>query len=276
MKNIFKNIFFTAIITFALSKIVYAETLHEVHLLDTAQSDCILIKQGNKNYLIDTGALNTGEKVISYLNDKGVKDIEFIIITHYHDDHFGGLLDIIKSKNVKNVLMPLHENENKYSLYEALSENNINVNFIGKGWYYSKDNMTIKAILPEKVDKLIENNNSVVLQADIDGVSYVFMGDAEKEEEKDIKNLELDKCKVLKIGHHGLDTSTSELLLKKLKPEIAIISCDGKESPEEPVLKRIKKQGSKIYRTDEQGDIVIKAEKKDNSLIEVDVKTMIK
>lgn len=244
----------------------------EVHILDTGQSDCILIK-GTENILVDTGAIGLGNYIIDYLRRNNVEKIDYIIITHYHDDHYGNLMDICNNMKVKKVLLPMHKNENKNIFYEELLNKDINAQFIKKNWELNNEDVKLKAVLPIKVDEKIENNNSIVLQGTIEGINYMFMADAEKEEERELKKIEFKQCDILKIGHHGLNTSTSSYLLKLLKPKIALITCDGKESPDKNVIKNLERLNCKIYRTDKQGAIVIKG--RDYKNIEIETENML-
>lgn len=236
-----------------------AEVSNEVHFLDTGQSDCILIKGVDKNYLIDTGASEAAEKSINYLNSIGVKSIEDIIITHYHDDHYGGLKKILLSINVNRVILPKHSNELKKQILDGLKGLNVKIDYIDKDYKIKASDIEIKALLPEKEDKKIENNNSIILEGSISGLKYIFMGDAEDRREKElIKFKDISRYDVIKIGHHGLDTSTSDAFIGKVKPRVAVITCNGGESPSKEILSRIEKQGTVIFRTDKQGDIMIK------------------
>lgn len=265
---------FSIIFLFSISTNILAKDTQssEVHILDTGQSDCILIK-GSENILIDTGAVGLGSHIINYLKQNNVKNIDYIIITHYHDDHYGSLIDICDRIEVKNVLLPMHKNKNRDILYKELFNKNTKVKFIYRNWELSNEEIKLKAILPIRVDEKIENNNSIVLQGTIEGINYMFMGDAEKEEERTLKEAEIKPCDILKIGHHGLNTSTSRYLLKLLKPKIALITCDGKESPDNSVIKNLERLNCKIYRTDKQGAIIIKG--RDYKNIEIKTENML-
>nr|WP_206154877.1 MBL fold metallo-hydrolase [Clostridium muellerianum] len=247
------------IVILATGNVFAKQNKYEVHFLDTGQSDCILIKTDTKNYLIDTGASYYSDKVLKYLDLNGVNKIDTVILTHYHDDHYGGLTKIADSIKVDKVLLPMHNDKMKYDMYKQLSKRGIDVKYIANNYVLKEEKMNLKALTPFKEDKRLENNNSIILQGEIDGVNYLFAGDCEKaEEEYMIKNNRINCCDVLKVPHHGLNTSSTEDFLRITLPKVAIVTSNGVESPENKVLDRIGKMGTLIIRTDLQGDVVIK------------------
>lgn len=256
-KKVVTFVFF--IIIFISSAAFAGHNRYEVHFIDTGQSDCILIKSLNKNYLIDTGAAYYTNKILEYLNVNGINNIEAIILTHYHDDHYGGLLKIVQNKKVNKVYIPTHYNEVRYDFYKTLIENNISVKYINKGWKLKQGKINLEAIGPIKEDKIIENNNSIVLQGKIDGIKYLFAADCEKQEEKDmINSIELKQCDVLKIPHHSLNTSSTDGFLDRVKPKIAVVTCNGVETPDYKVIRRISRKCPMIFRTDINGNVIVK------------------
>lgn len=259
-KKVVTFIFFIIIVS--MSSTVFADYgRYEVHFIDTGQSDCILIKALNKNYLIDTGASYYTNKILEYLNSNEINNIEGIILTHYHDDHYGGLLKIVDSKKVGTVFIPTHYNEMRYYLFSTLTEKGVNVKYINKGWQLKYGKVNLEAIGPIKEDKKIENNNSIVLQGKIDGIKYLFSADCEKQEEKDMINSdELKECDILKIPHHSLDTSSTEEFLEAVKPKIAIVTCNGVETPDDKIIKRISEKVKVLFRTDIHGNVIINNE----------------
>lgn len=255
-----KAIIFVLLIIICISGSVSAKhDRYEVHFLDTGQSDCILIRSSNKDYLIDTGAAYYSDKILQYLSLNGINKIDTIIITHYHDDHYGGLLKIIENKKVGTVLLPTNYNEVRYDLYKKIVEKGVKVNYINEGWKLKYRKINLKAVGPIKEDKNIENNNSIVLQGEIDGVRYLFASDCEKQEEEDlIEKGELEECDVLKVPHHSLNTSSSENFIKVLKPKVAVVTCDGIGTPDLKIIRRISEKGIRVLRTDIKGHIVVK------------------
>jgi len=233
------------------------DEIYEVHFIDTKQSDCILIKAGDKNYIIDTGNVKMANKVVDYLNKEKISKIDSIILTHYHDDHYGGLKAILSSKEVGSVLLPDYSSKDKNYVKEIVKNKKVKLKSLNATSEITYKDMKLKVIYPKKFNKDIENNNSIILAGEIDGIKYGFLGDCEKEEEeyflsfKDIYN-----CDIVKIPHHGLDTSSTKSFIKALNPQIAIVTCDGSESPSRGVIKRLERQNTIIYRTDKYGSIV--------------------
>lgn len=256
-----KKIFsITMVIMFFIASTAFSsEFKNEVHFIDAGQSDCILINSKHDNYLIDTGSEYYADTIIKYLSKNNVNRIEAIIITHFHDDHFGGLIKICEKFQVDKVYLPSHNNEMRYSLYKSLTQRGISVKYINRNFALDSEGIHLKAIGPIKEDKKNENNNSIVLQGEIDGIKYLFPGDCEKEEEIElIRSKLVEKCDVLKVPHHSLNTSSTDEFLEILKPDIAIVTCNGVETPDLKVLSRYTKYGASVFRVDIHGNIVVK------------------
>lgn len=245
-----------AIIIINFFKIYAYELKPEVQFIDVGQGDCILIK-GSKNYLIDTGSVETSEKVVKHLQREGIEEIENIIITHYHDDHFGGLKKILQNVRVKEVIFPYAQQEE--SIIKYIKKMDFKYTLIKENTLIESPKVTLNILVPPNRDKTIENNNSLVILGQIDNLSYLFMADAEKKLEDDIiKNYNIPRVNILKVGHHGLITGTTHRLLNSAKPDFALIFCDGYGSPSYNVIQRLKQHGIKILRTHELGSIKIK------------------
>lgn len=255
---------------------INAEALKaEVHFIDIGQSDCILIK-GEKNYLIDTGLPSTDQKVVDYLNSQGIDRIEDIIITHFHDDHYGGLQKILSTKEVKKVILPRHQPKYREYIFSYLRDKKVEVDYINSDYSIKEKNIYLKVMLPEQEDMNIENNNGTVLYGVIDNLKYAFMADTEKAREKSIlENKQIFNCDIMKVGHHGLDTSTTEELVKAVNPRLAVITCDGDESPSDVVINRFINNKTQVLRTDKLGSVIVKRGNKDKE-VEIVANKMIK
>jgi competence protein ComEC len=252
------------------------ENNYDVHFLDTGQSDCILIKGIERNYLIDTGFAGSYENISAYLNAHGVNKLEKVIITHYHDDHYGGLEKLVQNNFVNKIILPRHQPCYRDVIFSYLKDKNVQVEYLSENFVIKDDNIDLKVLLPQKEDMITENNNGAVLFGTIDNVRYAFMSDVEKEREKElVKKKELLNSEIIKVPHHGLDTSSTEVLIKTINPKIAVVTCDGRESPSAEVVKRYETAQIAIFRTDMHGNIVIKANP-ENKEIEITASKVIK
>lgn len=233
----------------------------EVNFSDVGQSDCILIKSDDKNYMIDSGREEYFDKIINYIQLSRVKNIDVFILTHYHKDHYGGLETLLKNKKIKKILLPDYCSKEKNKVLSIIKKYNAKTKFIKRGWKEKSKKIYLEAIGPlNKYDN--ENDNSIVLYGKIDSLRYIFSGDCEKRAEKDmVNNKVLKKCDVLKVPQHGLNTSTTEEFSRVTNPKIAIINCDGIYTPQNKIINRLKNKGVNIIQTSEYGDIVIKNKK---------------
>lgn len=240
---------------------------NEVHFIDVGQSDCILIKEDNHNYLIDTGAAYYSDYIIKYLKENGVYNIKGIILTHFHDDHYGGLMKICDSIKTEEVCIPNHKDYMGDYFFEALIKKGIKVKYINSQYHLKDGSVNLKAIGPLRYDKKIENNNSLVLQGEIGGIKYLIPGDCEEKEEKDLVSLNLiNKCDVLKVPHHMLNTSGTEGFLNAARPEIMIATCNGVDTPDLDTLAKYSRYGP-ILRSDLNGNIIISKGEKGELII---------
>lgn len=255
-------LFFLLVMGTINSEVFANEKIPEVHFIDVGQSDCILIKSGKKNYLLDTGWGYYSSRVISYLQYNNIYKIDGIILTHYHDDHYGGMDMMLKTMKVNKVYLPKHEAKDKQKVINSINKNKVKIVWIKKGWKLKARGVYLEAIGPINNNLKNENNNSIVLQGKVDNVNYLFAGDCEKAEEKDmITEGLLKKCEVLKVPHHGFNTGTSDEFLDAIKPSVAIITSDGMYSPQDKLLHRLKNRNIDIFTTKDYGNLIIKNKK---------------
>ena len=208
--------------------------------------------------LIDAGNNEDGEMLVNNLKQLNVEKIDYLIGTHPHEDHIGGMDNIINNFEIGTIYMPNVQTNTKTfeDVLDAVSNKNLKIETpkVNDTFLLGEANCKILSVTDDE-DNL--NQSSIVIQLNFKDLSYLFMGDAEKEIEESI---DVGKVNILKVGHHGSDTSSSLDFINKIAPEVSIISV-GKDNsyghPSDDVIKRLENIGSKVYRTDEVGNIFI-------------------
>lgn len=231
----------------------------KVYFLDVGQADSILIENNNEYMLIDAGNNEDGSKLVKYFQSLGITKFKIVVATHAHEDHIGGMDDIIKNFTIESFYMPdvITTTKTFEDVLDALEEKQVAFQTPENDAELSFANSTIKVL---NIDNTTDNLNetSIVLRLKYGTTSFLFMGDAESKTESKILNKEL-KSDVLKVGHHGSNTSTSLSFLEKVSPTYAVISV-GKDNsyhhPNDTIIKRLNNKNIKIYRTDQQGTII--------------------
>ena len=232
----------------------------EVDFIDVGQADSILVSNKNETMLIDAGNNENGNDVVKFIKEKGITKINYLIGTHPHADHIGGLDDVINSDlEIENVYMPKIQTNTKTfeDVLDALKNKNLKVTAPEKGDTFKIGDANCEVMTDSILDKENLNLSSIVIRLEFGENSFLFMGDAETENEKTIN---WPKTNLLKVGHHGSNTSSSQNFLNQVKPEYAIIMA-GKDNsyglPKQKILDRLNKIGAKIFRTDELGTITV-------------------
>ncbi len=235
----------------------------QVFYIDVEQGDSALIKCNNEFMLIDSGEKFESEKVINFLKEQQVETIKYVIATHPHSDHIGGMSEIINEFNVENIIMPKVTNNTQFFEDMILSIKQKNVNVItalaNKEYSLGESKFFILSPNVEKYENL--NNYSVVTKLVYGNASFLFTGDIESMVEKQLleESVDLDAT-VLKVAHHGSDTSSTINFLKSVNPTVSVISVGSGNTyghPNDDILKRITSYSKYVYRTDQNGDIGI-------------------
>lgn len=242
--------------------------------LDVGQADCQLILYKGKAVLIDAGNSNDGEYIVNGLKGLGITKLDYVIGTHVHEDHVGGMSFVIDSFEIGDFYLP-YNTTSTTSYYKKLltaltdKEESINEANVGDKFYIEDLNFEIMSVDNSEPEN--ENISSIVVEMTYGKQKYLFMGDAEDENEEARKWNDVD---VLKVGHHGSNTSTTEEFLNQVLPEISIISVGEGNSynlPKDKILKRLENIESTIYRTDRDGTIQLVSDGKTNEIIKIDV-----
>ena len=239
-----------------------------VHYIDVGQGDSELIQiPGNINILIDGGTKSSSKKVVSYIKSLGIDTLNIVISTHPHEDHIGGLISVINSFKVEDVIDAgiNHTSVTFKNYLKAIKAKNINylTPSPGESFDLATD---VKLIVYGPYNRYISdlNNSSVVVKLVYGSTSFLFEGDAESKEESQLISGGLDlSVTVLKVGHHGSKTSSTLKFLKKVNPKISVISV-GKDNsyghPAKTTIDNLLALGSTVYRTDTTGDIIIESD----------------
>lgn len=252
----------------------------QVHYIDVGQADAILVRvpteSGMKNMLIDAGSPlreSSKDKITTdYLADLGIDTLHYMIITHPHFDHASAAAEVIEAVTIENLILPECEATQAFwiDMFEAMEAKNLEYIPSEVGDTYQIGDASFEILAPLDVSKVKEiNDYSIVIRLDYGETSFLFTGDAEVASEEEILDTfpaSKIKCDVLKVGHHGSNSSTSEAFLAAANPALAIISCgEGNEygHPTQTILDRLANANVDILRTDLEGTIILLSDKKE-------------
>jgi len=258
----FKYFYILVILIFIHTNIKYFSYTNYLTFLDVGQGDSVLLEIKNKTILIDTGGVYSDysvvlNKTIPYLKTRGIKKIDYLILTHGDFDHMGEAINLVNNFNVEKVIFNCGLfNELEQELIKGLEKKKIPYYSCIKELNIDND----KLYFLNNKDYGNENDNSSVIYTKLNNHKFLFMGDAGVEVEKDlIEKYNLQEIDVLKVGHHGSKTSSSRNFIDEIEPKYSIISV-GKNNryghPNDNVLDNL--NNSKIYRTDQEGSIMFK------------------
>ncbi|MGU8269941.1 ComEC/Rec2 family competence protein [Clostridium perfringens] len=235
-----------------------------VTYLNVGQGDSELIQVNGINMLIDAGTNAGANDLVKDLKNRGIKTIDIAIATHPHEDHIGGMDEVLENFDVKSFYAPkvAHTTKTYENMLKAVKNEGLKIKQIKEGTKIDLGKDTeVQVYSPVKSQYEELNNYSPVMKISYGQNSFMFTGDAESLVEKEILNENKDlKADVLKLGHHGSYSSTSEEFLKAVDPSIAIVSCakDNKYGhPHKETMSNLKKAGITVYETFRDGDITI-------------------
>lgn len=271
MKKHILSIFMAVILLFASAscsvdvnnnRVIETDELR-IHFIDVGQADCILIElPTDEEILIDAGNRDDSQVIINYLEQLGIDDIEYFILTHPHEDHIGFAPAVLDYYDVERVYMPDVAQDSQIYRDTIFSIENGETELIkakaGTSIINSED-ISFYVLAPNSMWYSETNEYSLVTRLTYKDTSFLFTGDAESVSETEIINAGYDiDSDLLKVGHHGGRTSTSQSFLDCVSPEYAVISV-GKDNPyghpHDEVLKRLNNSGAQTFRTDEMGSI---------------------
>ena len=246
-----------------------------IYFFDVGQADSSLIVYNDKAMLIDAGNVEDGDEILEGLKMLGIKDLDYVIGTHIHEDHVGGLYKIVDGIDIEKLYLPYNESSTTSyykKLLKSVQEKDMSINEAEVGDEIKlTDDISAQIMAVDNSQPEDENDASIVVMIKYQDMEYLFMADATTEVEE---KREWEDIDVLRVGHHGSNTSSSEKFLKQVKPEISIISV-GKDNsyglPKDKIIKRLNSIGSNIYRTDKVGTIQLVSNGKENKIYEIDI-----
>ena len=234
----------------------------QVHFIDVGQALSVLVECDGQFMLYDGGNVDDGSLVVSYLQQQGVEELQYVFCSHAHEDHVGGLAAALAYFPAHHVYAPVTEADTKcfrdfvkYTQQQGLA---VEVPAAGTVWQLGSATITQLGPVAQYSDT---NDTSLVLRLDYGSTSFLLTGDMEADAERDLVNTGANlKADVLQVGHHGSSTSTSYLFLNSVLPEMGVISCGVNNKyghPHEETLSILRDAGVDVYRTDLLGTITI-------------------
>lgn len=271
--NVYENV--VNVETVETTEFVIYEDKLNIFFLDVGQADASLIIYNDKTMLIDAGNVSDGDKIVDCIKGLGIKKLDYVIGTHIHEDHVGGLYKIVDGIDVGKLYLPYNESSTTSyykKLLKSVQAKDMSISEVEVGDEIKlTDDISAQIMSVDNSQPEDENDASIVVMIKYQDMEYLFMADATTEVEG---KREWEDIDVLRVGHHGSNTSSSEKFLKQVKPEISIISV-GKDNsyglPKDKIIKRLNSIGTNIYRTDKVGTIQLVSNGKENKIYEIDV-----
>jgi len=232
------------------------------YYLDVGQADAIVIVCDNEAMMIDGGGSASSDYIYSFLKQNNIDHLKYIICTHPQEDHAGGLAGALNYATVEKAYCSTtdYDGEEFHNFTKYLEQQGVQLEVPDPGTEFRLGSAAGRIIGPVNKNE-DQNNSSLVVKIKYGETSYLFTGDEEEQEEMDlVKSGEDLSCTVLKVAHHGSDTSSTEAFLRAAAPTYAVISCGAFNSyghPSDGTLDRLRENGIQLYRTDQQGTIVL-------------------
>ena len=234
-----------------------------VHFIDVGQGDSILVQSADHAVLIDAGIPAAGQTVAAYLDFLGISVLDYVVATHPHNDHIGGMPVILDRFEVRELWMPdtTHDTAAFENFLDAIHRNDLEITTVQAGDILSAGLIHMVAVAPSRSGYANRNDYSIVLHMQYGDTSFLFTGDAEALSENEMmasgRRLQAD---VLKVGHHGSRTSTTDSFLDAVNPFAVVITVSADNQfghPHQDILNRLADRNIRVLRTDEMGTIVM-------------------
>lgn len=265
----FVSTFFTGCTQDSTTVMATPDGTFALHAIDVGQGDSFLLESQGEYMLIDAGERSEGSRVVSYLRSHGAEKLKYCLITHAHSDHSGGMSGVINAIEIDNMIMQMTDYSSE--VWEYVCEKTLEKQIpvlepkVGDSYTLGEGVFTIVAPGSDLYSDL--NNTSICISVQFGQTSFLLTGDSEKiSEEEMLRSGQNLKADVLKVGHHGSSSSTSEEFLNAVSPKYALLSV-GKDNqynlPSEKVMKRL--ADIPVYRTDVSGNIIVTSDGKNIS-----------
>ena len=234
-----------------------------VHFIDVGQGDSVLVHSDTHAVLIDAGPPAATQGIVNYLEQLGIRTLDYVVATHPHNDHIGGMPGVLDRFWVRELWMPdvAHDTVAFELFLDAIERNNLEITTVQAGDILSAGIIQMTAVAPNSSGHTNLNEYSIVLHMQHGTTSFLFTGDAEVLSEREIIAAGWNiQANIINLGHHGSRTSTSDAFLDAVNPSAAIISVGAGNQhghPHPEVLERLEERGIVVMRTDEWGTIVM-------------------
>jgi len=232
-----------------------------LHMIDVGQGQALLLTCGGKSAMVDTGLPDTSDDVVNYLWRQGVRKLDYLFVTHPHNDHCGGAKDVVERIGTDVLVVPeyLSQEAALATAGDWVGKTNTPIAVTHAGQQYQLGEAAITVLHPAAGNDIDDMNDlSLVLLVEYGGKRLLFTGDISQTVEQELTDI--GTIDLLQVPHHGSNTSSSQAFLEAISPDYGLISCGRNNDyghPHEVVLSRLEAAGAEIFRTDLSGTLVV-------------------